>query len=204
MDLDFVFLVQEYHNFCGRAIALVFLFFLFFLLLTRLLCACYCALKQKTCASVPIHQDVHYTGRKRASGEEVRWRRIKRCDTVCGWVYMSSLVLQSPTSTLTFHSVGGKAEATLITFTTTVQRTLGCHLTHCIHSTCALLVYIAQIQLLPVKGHLAMLHWPTRLCMLLQAVQWGQLCVYVCVYSCCSVASIEIFTVWLMDSECII
>lgn len=50
---------------------------------------------------------------------------------------MLILVLLSPTSTLTFYSVSGKAQDTLITFTTTALLILlspGCHVNHCIQT----------------------------------------------------------------------
>lgn len=43
---------------------------------------------------------------------------------VCDCMYVSSLVLLSPTSTVTFYLVSGKAEGALITFTTTTILTL--------------------------------------------------------------------------------
>lgn len=57
MDLDFVFLVQEYHYVCGRAIALVLLFF-FIITNQVIMCMLLCSKAENLCISS------HSLGRK--------------------------------------------------------------------------------------------------------------------------------------------
>lgn len=121
---------------------------------------------QKTCASVPSNQDGFMTYTTQAgkgqgvvrSGEN-EW--MKWCDAVS---LCRVLDLLSPTSTLTFYSIGGKAKGALITFTKTALLTL---LGHGVsrnplyaRNMCSVgLHYTQRLYLtLPWKGHLALLH----------------------------------------------
>ncbi len=91
-------------------------------------------------------------------GREVR--RSGENDVIrCGFMYMSALVQQSPTSTLTFHLVSGKTECALITFSATGLLTVLSHgmsrYAPYTHNMCSVGLYdtYTEYPALPAKGH---------------------------------------------------